>query len=87
VRGVEAGEDLRTGLPSGAHHHPAPDLSAYNSTESAVILDSVLPTTFAISGNWRGAPGFDNLFHACAAEAACNAAPSASRRNLHLTGQ
>jgi pimeloyl-ACP methyl ester carboxylesterase len=41
----------------------------------SVILDSVLPTTYTIPGNWRNArAGFDNLFHACAAEAACNAA-------------
>ena len=44
-------------------------------TESAVILDSALPTTDTISGNWRiTRAGFDKLFHACAAEAACNAA-------------
>ena len=41
----------------------------------SVILDSVLPTTYTIPGNWQNArAGFDNLFHACAAEAACNAA-------------
>jgi pimeloyl-ACP methyl ester carboxylesterase len=41
----------------------------------SVILDSVLPPTYTIPGNWwitRAA--FDNLFQACAAEAACNAA-------------
>ena len=46
-------------------------------TESAVILDSALPTTDTISGNWRiTRAGFDKLFHACAAEAACNRAHS-----------
>ena len=41
----------------------------------SVILDSVLPTTYTIPGNWQNArAGFDNLFHACAAEPACNAA-------------
>jgi pimeloyl-ACP methyl ester carboxylesterase len=41
----------------------------------SVVLDSVLPTTYTIPGTWpiTGA-GFDNLFHACAAETACNAA-------------
>ncbi len=41
----------------------------------SVVLDSVLPTTYTIPGNWwitRAA--FDNLFQACAAETACNAA-------------
>ena len=41
----------------------------------SVVLDSVLPTTYTIPGNWRiTRTGFDNLFHACAAEPACNAA-------------
>jgi pimeloyl-ACP methyl ester carboxylesterase len=41
----------------------------------SVVLDSVLPPTYTIPGNWRiTRTGFDNLFHACAAEAACNAA-------------
>ena len=41
----------------------------------SVVLDSVLPTTYTIPGNWRNTrDGFDNLFHACAAETACNAA-------------
>ena len=41
----------------------------------SVVLDSVLPTTYTIPGNWRTTrTGFDNLFHACAAEPACNAA-------------
>src|SRR5258706_3541162 len=41
----------------------------------SVVLDSVLPTTYTIPGTWpiTGA-GFDNLFHPCAAETACNAA-------------
>ena len=41
----------------------------------SIVLDSVLPTTYTIPGTWpiTGA-GFDNLFHACAAETACNAA-------------
>ncbi len=41
----------------------------------SVVLDSVLPTTYTIPGNWRNArAGFDNLFRACAAETACNTA-------------
>ena len=41
----------------------------------SVVLDSVLPTTYTIPGNWRiTRTGFDNLFHACAAEPACNTA-------------
>src|SRR6266436_5079952 len=41
----------------------------------SVVLDSVLPTTYTIPGTWRNTrAGFDNLFQACAAETACNAA-------------
>jgi pimeloyl-ACP methyl ester carboxylesterase len=41
----------------------------------SVVLDSVLPTTYTIPGNWRNTrAGFDNLFHACAAETTCNSA-------------
>src|ERR1700722_8675812 len=41
----------------------------------SVILDSVLPTTYTVPGNWQiTRAGFDNLFHACAADTACNAA-------------
>jgi pimeloyl-ACP methyl ester carboxylesterase len=41
----------------------------------SVVLDSVLPTTYTIPGNWRiTRTAFDNLFQACAAETACNAA-------------
>jgi pimeloyl-ACP methyl ester carboxylesterase len=41
----------------------------------SVVLDSVLPTTYTIPRNWWiTRAGFDNLFQACAAEAACNAA-------------
>jgi pimeloyl-ACP methyl ester carboxylesterase len=41
----------------------------------SIVLDSVLPTTYTIPENWRiTRAGFDNLFHACAAETACNAA-------------
>jgi pimeloyl-ACP methyl ester carboxylesterase len=41
----------------------------------SVVLDSVLPTTYTIPGNWWIThAGFDNLFQACAAETACNAA-------------
>jgi pimeloyl-ACP methyl ester carboxylesterase len=41
----------------------------------SIVLDSVLPTTYTIPGNWRNTrAGFDNLFQACAAETACNAA-------------
>jgi pimeloyl-ACP methyl ester carboxylesterase len=41
----------------------------------SVVLDSVLPTTYSVPANWWNARvGFDNLFQACAAEAACNAA-------------
>jgi pimeloyl-ACP methyl ester carboxylesterase len=41
----------------------------------SVVLDSVLPTTYTVPANWQNArDGFDNLFQACAAEPACNAA-------------
>ena len=41
----------------------------------SVVLDSVLPTTYNVAQNWLNArDGFDNIFQACAAEAACNAA-------------
>ena len=41
----------------------------------SVVLDSVLPTTYTIAANWQNArDGFDNLFQACAAETACDAA-------------
>jgi hypothetical protein len=41
----------------------------------SVVLDSVLPTTYTIPGNWWiTRAGFDNLFQACAAEPACLAA-------------
>jgi pimeloyl-ACP methyl ester carboxylesterase len=41
----------------------------------SVILDSVVPVTIKIPNYWRNTrTGFDNLFRACAAEAACNAA-------------
>jgi pimeloyl-ACP methyl ester carboxylesterase len=41
----------------------------------SVVLDSVLPTTYTIPGNWWiTRAGFDNLFQACVAETACNAA-------------
>jgi pimeloyl-ACP methyl ester carboxylesterase len=41
----------------------------------SVVLDSVLPTTYNVAANWLNArDGFDNIFQACAAEAACNAA-------------
>src|SRR6476620_9350048 len=41
----------------------------------SIVLDSVLPTTYTITGNWQNArAGFGNLFQACAAETACNAA-------------
>jgi pimeloyl-ACP methyl ester carboxylesterase len=41
----------------------------------SVVLDSVLPTTYTVAANWQNArDGFDNLFRACAAEPACNAA-------------
>jgi pimeloyl-ACP methyl ester carboxylesterase len=40
----------------------------------SVVLDSVLPTTYTIPGNWRNTRyGFDNLFQACAAKPDCNA--------------
>src|SRR6476469_8641056 len=40
----------------------------------SVVLDSVLPTTYTIPGNWWiTRAGFDNLFQACAAETACSA--------------
>jgi pimeloyl-ACP methyl ester carboxylesterase len=41
----------------------------------SVVLDSVLPTTYTVPANWENTrAGFDNLFQACAAEPACNAA-------------
>jgi pimeloyl-ACP methyl ester carboxylesterase len=41
----------------------------------SVVLDSVLPTTYTVAANWQNArDGFDNLFQACVAETACNAA-------------
>src|SRR5258708_13355447 len=41
----------------------------------SVVLDSVLPTTYTVPANWQNARyGFNNLFQACAAETACNAA-------------
>ena len=41
----------------------------------SVVLDSVLPTTYTVAANWWNARNaFDNLFQACAAEPACNAA-------------
>ena len=41
----------------------------------SVVLDSVLPTTYNVAANWQNASdGFDNIFQACAAEPACNAA-------------
>src|SRR6478752_1027354 len=41
----------------------------------SVVLDSVLPTTYNVAANWQNASdGFGNIFQACAAEPACNAA-------------
>ena len=41
----------------------------------SVVLDSVLPATYNVAQNWQNArDGFDNIFQACAAEPACNAA-------------
>ena len=41
----------------------------------SVVLDSVLPTTYTIAANWQNAEdGINNLFQACTAEPACNAA-------------
>ena len=41
----------------------------------SVVLDSVLPTTYTVAANWQNArDGFDDIFQACAAEPACNAA-------------
>ncbi len=41
----------------------------------SVVLDSVLPTSYSIPVNWWNArSAFDNLFNACAAQPACNAA-------------
>ena len=41
----------------------------------SVVLDSVVPATYTIPGYWQNThAGFDNLFQACAAEPACNAA-------------
>ena len=41
----------------------------------SVVLNSVLPTTYTVAANWQNArDGFGNIFQACAAEPACNAA-------------
>ena len=41
----------------------------------SIVLDSVLPTNYTVAANWQNArDGFDNLFQACAAETACDAA-------------
>ena len=41
----------------------------------SVVLNSVIPVTITIAEYWQSTrAGFDNLFQACAAEAACNAA-------------
>jgi pimeloyl-ACP methyl ester carboxylesterase len=41
----------------------------------SVVLDSVLPPAYTIPGNWWiTRAGFDNLFHACAVDTACNTA-------------
>ncbi len=41
----------------------------------SVVLDSVLPPNYSVPANWWNTrAGFDNLFRACAAEMACNAA-------------
>jgi pimeloyl-ACP methyl ester carboxylesterase len=41
----------------------------------SVVLDSVLPTTYNVAANWQNASdGFANIFRACGAEPACNAA-------------
>jgi pimeloyl-ACP methyl ester carboxylesterase len=41
----------------------------------SVVLDSVLPPTYSVPANWWNTrAGFDNLFQACAAEPACDAA-------------
>ena len=41
----------------------------------SVVLDSVLPATYNVAQNWQNArDAVDNIFQACAAEAACNAA-------------
>jgi pimeloyl-ACP methyl ester carboxylesterase len=41
----------------------------------SVMLDSVIPVTITLAEYWHSTRvGFDNLFQACAAEAACNAA-------------
>ena len=40
----------------------------------SIVLDSVVPVTMTIAKYWQSTrAGFDNLFQACAAEAACNA--------------
>jgi pimeloyl-ACP methyl ester carboxylesterase len=116
----EATKRAHLGATEACHRELAAtgaDLSAYNSTESAVdfadlrkvlgydtwnvygnsygsylaqtlmrdhpegirsvVLDSVLPTTYTVPANWWNTrAGFDNLFKACAAEPACNAAHS-----------
>ena len=41
----------------------------------SIVLNSVLPTTYTVAANWQNArDGFGNIFQACAAEPACNAA-------------
>jgi pimeloyl-ACP methyl ester carboxylesterase len=55
----------------------------------SVVLDSVLPTTYTIPGNWWIArAAFDNLFQACAAETACNTAhPQLARTFIALVNK
>ncbi len=41
----------------------------------SVVLDSVVPATYTVPANWWNVRyGFDNIFEACAAQPACNAA-------------
>jgi pimeloyl-ACP methyl ester carboxylesterase len=49
----------------------------------SVVLDSVIPVTTTFAKYWESTrAGFDNLFQACIAEAACNAALQSSRQPL-----
>jgi pimeloyl-ACP methyl ester carboxylesterase len=55
----------------------------------SIVLDSVLPTSYTIPANWWNARyAFDNIFKACAAEAACDAAyPHLKETFAHLVNE
>ena len=69
---------LPRGMSTGPHTAPTWRRRSCATTPRASAASSstsVLPTTYTIPGNWQNArAGFANLFHACAAEPACNTA-------------